>query len=69
MNYFIIQDKLTGEYVCDVDEQMGVCWSKDKGERVVFVHDHKTVKFLSKRGMYRDCYFNHIEVDEDGFEV
>ena len=64
MNYFIIRDKLTGEYVCDVDEQMGVCWSKDKEERAVFVSGYRTVKFLSKLGLYRDNRYEQIEVDE-----
>lgn len=69
MEYFIIKDKLTGDCVCDVDEAMGVCWSQDYSERVVFVRDKPTDKFLAKLGLFNSNYFEIIYVDEDGYDV
>lgn len=66
MNYFMIQDKLTQEYVNDLDDEMGICWYHDKSEGIVFINDIKTTKWLARIGLNNGRYYRYIECDEYG---
>lgn len=68
VKHFIIKSITFNEYVCDIDEKMGVCWGSHD-ERLIFVNNEQTIKFLSKFGLYDKRFFKLIEVDEDGYDV
>lgn len=63
MSKFVIKCKVTGNLVDDLDDVMGVHWTEEYSDAIVFQEGKRTDKNLSWFGLNDHRYFTRIYLE------
>ena len=64
MSKFVIKCKVTGNLVDDLDDVMGVHWTEEYSDAIVFQESRRTDRNLSWFGLNDHRYFTRIYVED-----